>query len=119
MNILADQDLSEKLDTATDDENLGAHSKALDELEEEPNDFLTGEVDVKEQMDRAADAMEASISGYPDRSSEDSPRSELGSAFRNTPGGLEEVEFKTDQELAKHHHIHRIRHQKEDHRKKP
>lgn len=101
--ILGDQDLTEKIDLS-DDENMGAHSNSLDSLEEEPEDFLEGEVDVKEQMDRAADAMEASIFGYQNQGTEDSPRTELGAAFKYTPGGIEEVEMKTDQELAKHRH---------------
>jgi hypothetical protein len=69
-------------------------------------------LDVKEQMDRAADAMDTSIRGLQNQAYEDSPRTELGAAFRNTPGGLEEVEMKTDQELA-------IRHQSPHAHKKP
>lgn len=99
--ILTDQDITSKLDLLEDDENLGAHSRALDSLEEEPEEFLEGEVDVKEQMDRAAEAMEASIFGYQNQGTEDSPRTELGAAFKNTPGGIEEVEIKTDQDLIR------------------
>jgi len=106
-DILADQDLTEKLSQA-DDENMGAKSESLDELEDdEPDAFLEGEIDVKEQMDRAADAMDSSIRGLQNQGYEDSPRSELGAAFRNTPGGLEEVEMKTDQDLAIRHHLPR------------
>lgn len=101
-DILSDQDLTEKISQA-DDENLGAKSNSLDELEEEPKDFIEGEIDVKEQMDRAADALDSSIRGLQNQGYEDSPRSELGAAFRNTPGGLEEVEMKTDQDLARRH----------------
>lgn len=104
MDILTDQDLTEKL-SRSDDENLGAKSKSLDALEDdEPDSFLEGDLDVKEQMDRAADAMDSSLRGLQNQGYEDSPRSELGAAFRNTPGGLEEVEMKTDQDLALHHH---------------
>jgi hypothetical protein len=103
-DILGDQDLTEKTDVLADDENLGAHSKSLDSLEDEPEDFLEGELDVKEQMDRAADAMDASIHGYQNQGAEDSPRTELGAAFKNTPGGIEEVEMKTDQDLARRRH---------------
>lgn len=102
-DILSNQDATEKIDQE-DDENLGAKSKSLDILEEEPEDFLEGEVDVKEQMDRAAKAMEASIQGVQNQAYEDSPQTELGAAFHNTPGGIEEVEMKTDQDLALHHH---------------
>lgn len=103
-DILTDQDLTSKLDLLADDENLGAHSTALDSLEEEPEDFLEGEIDVKEQMDRAAQAMESSIFGYQNQGTEDSPRTELGAAFKNTPGGIEEVELKTDQEMIQKRH---------------
>lgn len=107
-DILADQDLTEKLSRA-DDENMGAKSESLDQLEDEPDLFLEGEIDVKEQMDRAADAMDSSIRGLQNQGYEDSPRSELGAAIKNTPGGIEEVAMKTDQDLALHpppHHKH-------------
>jgi hypothetical protein len=103
-DILSDQDLTSKIDLLEDDENLGAHSRSLDALEDEPDEFLEGEIDVKEQMDRAAEAMESSIFGYQNQGTEDSPRTELGAAFRDTPGGLEEVEMKTDQDLIQRHH---------------
>lgn len=99
-DILSDQDATEKFSNELD-ENLGAKSNSLDSLEEEPDGFLTGEVDVKEQMDRAAEALDASIHGYQNQAYEDSPQRELGASFQNTPGGLEEVALKTDQELAK------------------
>jgi hypothetical protein len=101
-DILADQDQTLPTDRLTQDENMGAISNTLESLEDEPADFMRGEVDVKEQMDRAADALETSILGLSNQSDEDSPRSELGSAFRNTPGGIEEVEMRTDQDLARH-----------------
>src|SRR5207253_2907059 len=78
-DILSDQDLTQKLNRL-DDENLGAKSNSLDELEMEPEDFVEGELDVKEQMDRAADAMDSSIRGLQNQGYEDSPRSELGAA---------------------------------------
>jgi hypothetical protein len=93
-DILSDQDETEKFDLMTDDEKLGAHSKSLDSSEDEPDDFMEGKLDVKAQMDRAAQEMVPS----------DSPRSELGSAFANTPGGVDEVAMRTDQELARRHH---------------
>ncbi len=103
-DIIADQDQTIKTHLLQDDENMGAHSRALDVLEDEPDDFIQGEIDVKEQMDRTADAMDASLHGYQNQAYEDSPRGELGASFRDTPGGLEEVEMKTDQELALRHH---------------
>ncbi len=101
-DILTDQDATKKLRQI--DENLGAKSHSLGMLEKEPKAFSEGEIDVKEQMDRAADAMDSSIRGLQNQADEDSPRTELGAAFRNTPGGIEEVEMKTDQELALRHH---------------
>lgn len=98
--ILSDQDITEKF-TNSLDENLGAKTNSLDSLEEEPDQFLTGEIDVKEQMDRAADAMDASIHGYQNQAYEDSPVRELGASFKDTPGGLDEVAMKTDEALAK------------------
>jgi hypothetical protein len=99
-DILADQDQTVPSDPLTQDENMGAKSMTLDASEEEPGDFMRGEVDVKEQMDRAADAIDSSIRGLSNQADEDSPRTEIGAAFRDTPGGLEEVEMRTDEELA-------------------
>lgn len=59
--ILTDQDLTNEGDITELDENLGAKSNSLDDLENEPADFLRGEVDVTEQMERTARAMEAVI----------------------------------------------------------
>jgi len=101
--ILGDQDATAQFDNLTRDENMGAPSYALEPLEDEPSDFMRGEVDVKEQMDRAADAMDISIHGYESQAYEDSPRGDLGASFRDTPGGLEEVIEKTDQDLATGH----------------
>lgn len=99
-DILADQDQTVQADRLTKDENMGAKSTTLESLEDEPSAFMRGEVDVKEQMDRAADALESSIMGLTNQGDEDSPRTEIGAAFQDTPGGLEEVEMKTDQDLA-------------------
>lgn len=103
MDILTDQDQTKKIDLLMDDENMGAKSSSLDALEDEPDDFIQGEVDVKTQMDRAADALDSSIHGYESQADEDSPHGDLGASFRSTPGGLEEVIMKTDQDLAEHH----------------
>ena len=94
-DILSDQDQTEKMELLSEDETMGARSNSLDTLEDEPEDFMEGEIDVKTQMDRTAAGLQASI---------DNPRSELGAAFENTPGGLEEVEMRTDQELGRRHH---------------
>lgn len=100
--ILGDQDVTNKSNLRTDDENMGAKSRSYEPMEEEPGDFMRGEIDVKEQMDRAADAMDASIHGYQNQGAEDSPKTELGASFKYTPGGIEEVEAKTDEYLATH-----------------
>ncbi|KHD87534.1 MAG: hypothetical protein OM95_13910 [Bdellovibrio sp. ArHS] len=101
--ILNDQDLTTKSNLRPDDENLGAKTRSYESLEDEPGDFMRGEVDVKEQMDRAADAMDASLHGYQNQGAEDSPQTELGASFKYTPGGVEEVAAKTDEYLARHH----------------
>jgi hypothetical protein len=56
--ILGDQDLTNEDDITQLDENLGAKSNSLDELENEPGDFLRGEIDVTEQMERTTRAMD-------------------------------------------------------------
>lgn len=101
-DILTDQDQTLAADILTRDDNMGAISNSLDILEDEPADFMRGEVDVKEQMDRAAQALDDSIHGFERQSDEDSPRGDLGASFRDTPGGLEEVEQKTEEDLAQH-----------------
>lgn len=103
-NILGDQDQTVSMHPGVDDENMGAQSKSLDSLEDEPADFMRGDLDVKEQMDRAADALESSLKGWESQAYEDDPRGDLGASFRATPGGLEEVEMKTDQDLANKRH---------------
>lgn len=100
--ILEDQDVTNKSNLRADDENMGAKSRSYEPMEEEPGDFMRGEIDVKEQMDRAADAMDASIHGYQNQGAEDSPKTELGASFKYTLGGIEEVEAKTDEYLATH-----------------
>jgi hypothetical protein len=68
--ILGDQDqtLNEKT-LGNLDENMGAKSYSLDTAEDEPGDFMRGEIDVKTQMDRAAREMDAAVRGRrgPDR----------------------------------------------------
>lgn len=57
--IIGDQDSTNENDITELDENLGAKSNSLDDLENEPADFLRGEVDVSEQMERTTRAMDA------------------------------------------------------------
>ncbi len=57
--IITDQDLTNESDITELDENLGAKSNSLDDLENEPADFMRGEVDVTEQMERTTRAMQA------------------------------------------------------------
>lgn len=62
--IIGDQDLTaESMDPNADDETLGARSKGLDDVENEPLDFMRGEVDVKTQMDRMARKLQADVTG--------------------------------------------------------
>lgn len=84
------------------DENMGAISNSLEPMEDESPDFMRGEVDVKKQMDLTRRAMEDGINGIhhdpPPTLGEDG---ELDAAFRDTPGGLEEVIMKTEQERSR------------------
>src|SRR5437868_2032166 len=88
-DILADQDQTVSGDKLSRDENMGAISNSLESLEDEPADIMRGEIDVVDQMNRASDEMEASILGYTSQATEDSPRSEVGASFKDTPGGVE------------------------------
>jgi hypothetical protein len=68
--IIGDQDQTLNERTLGNlDENMGAKSYSLDTAEDEPSDFMRGEIDVKTQMDRAAREMDAAIRGRrgPDR----------------------------------------------------
>lgn len=80
------------------DQDLTTADRDVVPLEDEPGDFVRGEVDVKEQMDRAAEALDASIRGIRPPSDRE--------AAQETPGGLEEVAAKTDQDLATRSHRH-------------
>jgi len=93
--ILNDQDMTNEGDITKLDEIMGAKSGSLDVLEDEESDFMRGEVDVKAQMDRAERALDQAIHHHePLESLEED----------ETPGGLEEVILKTDQDLAKSRH---------------
>lgn len=59
--IISDQDMTNEGDITALDENMGAKTNSLDSLEDEPADFVTGEIDVKEQMDRTTRAMDDAI----------------------------------------------------------
>lgn len=97
--ILSDQDLTSKADISTLDENMGAKSVSLENIEDESADFMRGEVDVKEQMDRASSAMEDSILGL--ELDEEDPYGELNATYRSTPGGLDDVIKKTDEAIRR------------------
>ena len=100
--ILSDQDQTMKADLTSVTTRKSSTNTELESLEDLPGDFMRGDIDVKEQMDRAASALDTSLRGFQNQADEDSPRGELGASFKNTPGGLEEVEEKTDQYLATH-----------------
>jgi hypothetical protein len=100
--ILVDKDQTSKVDVKDLKKAMKNTDRSFDTLEDLPSDFMRGEIDVLEQMNLAADALDSSLRGIPDSSSEDSPRGELGSSFKNTLGGIEEVEAKTDEYLASH-----------------
>lgn len=100
MQILSDQDETLKHKLSTLDENMGAKTQSLDSLEDETEDFMRGEIDVKEQMDRASNAMARSIRGIQNARSLTDPESELNASFQHTPGGLEEAIMQTDKNLG-------------------
>jgi hypothetical protein len=57
-NILADQDMTNEHDISVLDENMGALSNSMNSLEDEPDEFLQGDVDVVTQMNRTTRAMD-------------------------------------------------------------
>lgn len=59
--IIADQDLTNDHDITNLDEKMGAISNSMDTLENEPDEFLQGDVDVVTQMRRTRRAMDAAI----------------------------------------------------------
>ncbi|MBO9668622.1 MAG: hypothetical protein J7501_17625 [Bdellovibrio sp.] len=100
--ILVDKDQTAKVELKNAKRAMKNTDRAFEALEDLPADFIRGELDVVEQMDLAASALDSSLRGLPDPGSEDSPRGEMGASFRDTPGGIEEVEAKTDEYLASH-----------------
>ncbi len=100
--ILSDQDITNPENGSKIDENMGAQSHSLNSLEKESPDFMRGELDVKEQMDRTSEVIWNSIQGIQEIDGENDTQSELISSFQNTPGGIDEVIEKTDQFLSKH-----------------
>jgi hypothetical protein len=62
--IISDQDQTESGDPGLHDDNLGQDEQFANSLEDEPGDFVRGEVDVVEQMKRATRAMDDVIQGH-------------------------------------------------------
>ena len=62
--IIGDQDQTMiEGDITNLDENMGAKTYSLDTVEDEPEDFMRGEIDVKTQMDRTAREIDAAVHG--------------------------------------------------------
>lgn len=59
--ILTDQDMTNEHDITDLDENMGAKSHSMGTMEDEPEDFVSGEIDVVTQMDRTTRHMEEVI----------------------------------------------------------
>lgn len=59
--IINDQDMTNERDITALDENMGAVSNSLEPLEDEPAEFMRGEIDVVEQMNRTTRAMDDAI----------------------------------------------------------
>lgn len=93
--ILSDQDMTTRGDLT--------QTTSVENLEDDPKDFVSGEIDVKEQMDRAAHVQADSLAGVQGAKGTRDRRSELSESFRATPGGLEEVIMKTDEDIARMH----------------
>lgn len=67
----------------------GAGPASLD-LEDQPGEFVRGDIDLKTQMDRTLRATRASAQGHRD----------LDDSSETTPGGLEEVAASTDRAIG-------------------
>lgn len=93
VKILSDQDMTLKEDLT--------QISSLENMEDDPKEFVSGEIDVKEQMDRTAHVVADSLAGVQSSRGQRDRRSELAESFRATPGGLEEVIMKTDEDLAR------------------
>ncbi len=93
VKILSDQDMTLKNDLT--------EASSLENVEDDPKEFVSGEIDVKEQMDRTAHVVADSLAGVQNSRGGRDRRSELAESFRATPGGLEEVIMKTDEDLAR------------------
>ncbi|MBX2988359.1 MAG: hypothetical protein KF802_10730 [Bdellovibrionaceae bacterium] len=87
--ILSDMDQT-SMRSSPEDDLRGGGPVSLD-LEDEPAEFVRGEIDVKTQMDRTTRIAKADALGHHDL--DDSPDM--------TPGGLDEVAAKTDEDLAR------------------
>ena len=59
--IISDQDMTNEHDITKMDSHMGAITNSLEPIEDEPEDFIQGEVDVVTQMDRTTRAMEEII----------------------------------------------------------
>ncbi|MFN8789894.1 MAG: hypothetical protein ACK5Y2_00385 [Bdellovibrionales bacterium] len=59
--IITDQDMTNEGDITALDENMGAMTNSLEQIEDEPAEFVRGEIDVVEQMKRTTRAMEDTI----------------------------------------------------------
>jgi hypothetical protein len=89
--IIGDQDQTFENRNLKKSTTMGSGPANWD-LEDEPDDFARGEIDVMTQIDRTIRISRANAEGHHDL--DDSPDM--------TPGGIEEVAAKTDQDLAVH-----------------
>lgn len=78
-----------------ENQNETMFTKKLEPIEDEPEEFIRGEVDVVEQMSRAAHDIE-----------DPAHDGELASSFKFTPGGIEEVEMVMDRKSKTHETEH-------------
>jgi hypothetical protein len=88
----ATESSDDEIEIIADQDQTGAskrHARDLTNLEDEPDEFIRGEVDVKTQMDRTTREMDLSIQGIRDNS---------GRGLQTH--GLEEVAAATDRAMA-------------------
>lgn len=101
--IIGDQDQTFESANLKANSTMGSGPANWD-LEDEPEEFARGEIDVMTQIDRTTRIARANAYGHHDL--DDSPEM--------TPGGIEEVAAKTDQDLALHGYGQRHPHQPAD-----
>lgn len=82
--------IRDKDETLDESEREAMSGAPIQDYENEPGEFMRGEIDVKTQIDRTVRITRAEARGH----------HELDDSPDFTPGGIDEVAEKTDQDLA-------------------